>query len=112
MTYDVVFHSEVGNYLVYPEFKKFVADTAIDGVNRVLTENKEKISNDYKIMKHVICKGEKPQLMTVKSRGTNELIDNMDLSKVETKLQKDIMKQRKETQSKSAAENEQKKTQE
>lgn len=106
MTYDVVFHSEVASYLIYPEFKKFVADTAIDGVNRVLAENKEKISNDYKIMKHVICKGEKPQLMTIKSKGANELIDNMDLSKVETKLQKDIMKQRKETQAKEAAQNE------
>ena len=46
--------------MLYPEFKKFVADTAIDGVNRVLMENKEKVYSDYKILKHVNCKGEKP----------------------------------------------------
>ena len=66
MTYDVVFHDDVRHFIVRDDFKKFVADTAIDGVNRVLLENKEKISTDYKILKHLFCKGEKPQLMTVK----------------------------------------------
>ena len=38
-------------------------------------------------MKHVACKGEKPQLMTVKNReATNQLIGNMDISKAESKL--------------------------
>ena len=60
MTYDVVFHGDVANFLVYPDFKKFVADTAIDGVNRVLSENKEKLSADYKILKHINCKGVAP----------------------------------------------------
>ncbi len=101
MTYDVVFHNDVMQFMLYPEFKKFVADTAIDGVNRVLMENKEKVSSDYKILKHVNCKGEKPQMMTIKLKdATNQLIGNMDLSKAETKLQKDINKQRKETQEK------------
>ena len=31
--YDVVFHDEVKSYLVYPEFQKFVADTALDGIS-------------------------------------------------------------------------------
>jgi hypothetical protein len=57
MTYDVVFHTDVANFQAMPEFKKFVADTAIDGVNRILAENKEKLSADYKIMKHINCKG-------------------------------------------------------
>lgn len=92
MTYDVVFHPDVASFLVYPEFKKFVADTAIDGVNRVVAENKEKVSNDYKILKHINCKGEKPQLMTVKKRDAPGLIGNMDISKQQTKLQKDIEK--------------------
>jgi hypothetical protein len=35
-TYDVVFHDAIQQYLFHPEFQKFVADTAIDGVNRVL----------------------------------------------------------------------------
>jgi hypothetical protein len=87
MTYDVVFHDDVRKFLKNEEFKKFVADTALDGVNRVLAEHKEKVSTDYKIMKHVACKGEKPQLMTVKNReATNQLIGNMDISKAESKL--------------------------
>jgi predicted lysophospholipase L1 biosynthesis ABC-type transport system permease subunit len=95
MTYDVVFHDDVRQFLRNEDFKKFVADTALDGVNRVLAEHKEKVSPDYKIMKHVNCKGERPQLMTVKNKdAANPLIGNMDLSKAESKLQKDIMKQR------------------
>jgi len=35
-TYDVVFNNDVIKFLVHPEFKKFVADTAIDGIHNVL----------------------------------------------------------------------------
>jgi len=63
-TYDVVFHSDIGNFLLTsPDFKKFVADTAIDGVNRVLSEHKEKCSTDYKILKNLRCKGGEPGLL-------------------------------------------------
>jgi len=88
MTYDVVFHTDVANFLAMPEFKKFAADTAIDGVNRILAENKEKLSADYKIMKHINCKGHggRPQLMTIKTDTGNNLLNNMDYSKQETKL--------------------------
>ena len=83
MTYDVVFNTDVANFIVMPEFKKFVADTAIDGVNRILAENKEKLSSDYKIMKHINCKGHggKPQLMTIKIETGNDLLNNIDMSK-------------------------------
>lgn len=60
MTYDVVFHDDVRQFTAHEEFKKFVSDTAVDGVNKVLAENKEKVSGDYKILKHMSCKGEKP----------------------------------------------------
>ena len=70
MTYDVVFHPDVARFSTYPEFKKFVADTAIDGVNKVVAENKEKISSDYKILKHITCKGERPNKMLVKTAKT------------------------------------------
>lgn len=93
-TYDVVFHDEVKSYMIYPDFQKFVADTAIDGVGRVLQEHKEKISSDYKIMKNMKCKGETPALMTVKKESENPLIGNVDIDKVETKLQRDINKAR------------------
>lgn len=106
MTYDVVFHRDVANFIYMPEFKKFVADTAIDGCNRVLAENKEKISADYKILKHIQCKGHggKPQLMTVRVETENELLNNMDMSKRETKLQKDINKQQQQYKDQVAAE--------
>lgn len=83
MTYDVVFNSDVANFAQMPDFKKFVADTAIDGVNRVMATNKEKLSADYKIMKHINCKGHggKPQLMTVRTKTDNDLINNMDMNK-------------------------------
>jgi dynein assembly factor 2 len=61
-----VFHSDVGNFVNNPEFKKFVCDTAIDGVNRVLAEHKEKCSSDYKILKHMKCKGGAPGLLSIK----------------------------------------------
>jgi len=105
MTYDVVFNRDVANFVYNPEFKKFVADTAIDGCNRVMAENKEKLSSDYKIMKHILCKmhGGKPQLMTVRVDTDNELINNMDMTKRETKLQKDITKAQKEHREKEQA---------
>ena len=93
MTYDVVFHTDVGHFVVQPEFKKFAADSAIDGVNRVLADQKEKVSTDYKIMKHINCKGVRPQLMTIKSKNAPELLKNMDMQKHQTKQQKDIEKQ-------------------
>lgn len=93
MTYDAVFHPDVANFCQFnTEFKKFCADTAIDGVNKVIAENREKMSTDYKILKHIQCKGERPNKMMVKTAKTqeNELLANMDLSKQETKLQKEI----------------------
>jgi len=61
-------------------------------VNRVVEQNKEKVSNDYKILKHINCKGVRPNKMMVKTKATeqNELLKNLDLSKVDTKLQKEI----------------------
>lgn len=94
MTYDVVFHPDVAKFCVYPEFKKFTSDTAIDGVNKVVAENKEKISTDYKILKHINCKGERPNKMLVKTAKTeeNELLKNMDFSKTKSRLQGEVDK--------------------
>jgi hypothetical protein len=89
-TYDVVFHTDVMQFLVHPEYKKFVADTALDGIGQVLAENKEKVSRDYKIMKNLDCKGGEPSLMTVKELTGNPLVDNMDLDNVQTRLEKEI----------------------
>lgn len=84
-TYDVVFHDDVQKFLIHAEFKKFVADTAIDGIAQVLAEHKEKVSSDYKVMQNMNCKGEMPALMTVKVATDNPLLDNLDLDNYETK---------------------------
>lgn len=89
MTYDCVFHPDVSKFCIYPEFKKFTCDTAIDGVNKVVVENKEKISTDYKVLKHINCKGERPHQMMFKEVNKNPLLANMDLNNVKTKLQKE-----------------------
>ena len=65
-TYDVVFHTDIANFLINSDFKKFVSDTAVDGVNKVLAEHKEKCSSDYKVLKHLTCKGGEPGLITIK----------------------------------------------
>ena len=78
--------------MFHADFKKFVADTAIDGVGQAVAENKEKISRDYKVMKNLDCKGGEPSLMTIKVLTGNPLVDNMDIDNTETKLQKEIEK--------------------
>ena len=88
--YDVVFHDEVKSYLQYEEFQKFVADTALDGVSRVLAEDQEKISRDYKVMKNLKCKGGEPGLMTIKVDNDNPLLKNLDVNKMKSKLEKEI----------------------
>ena len=40
------------------------------------------------------CKGGEPSLMTIKVKTDNPLIDNLDLDNVETRLQKEIEKQK------------------
>ena len=77
---------------MHPEFQKFVADTAIDGVNQVLKDQQEKLSSDYKIMKNMKCKGGEPGLMTIKVENENPLLNNMDIDKTKSKLQKEIEK--------------------
>jgi hypothetical protein len=71
---------DIGNFLLQSsDFKKFVADTAIDGVNRVLAEHKEKCSTDYKIMKNLKCKGGEPGLLQIRVDTTNPLLKNIDV---------------------------------
>lgn len=97
-TYDVVFHPEVISMsMIYGgEFLKFVCDTAIDGVSRVVSTDNEKISKDYKMMKQLRCKGGKPASITIKVENTNPIINSLDPSKHETSLHKEVMAQSKE----------------
>lgn len=85
-TFDIVFNSDVGEFVKNQDFKKFVSDTAIDGVNKVLAEHKEKCSSDYKVLKHLQCKGGTPGLLTIKVQTEQKLLNNVDISKHETQL--------------------------
>lgn len=87
-----MFNADIGNFLLTggEPFKKFVADTAIDGVNRVLSEHKEKCSTDYKILKNLKCKGGTPGLLQIKVETSNKLLANASVDLHETKLMKDI----------------------
>ena len=97
-TYDVVFNPEVIKMtLLYSgEFLKFVWSTAIDGVNKVIAHEGEKVSNDYKIMRKMRCKGGKPASITAKIETSNPIINSMDPSKHETALQKELTAQSKD----------------
>ena len=43
-----------------------MCDTAIDGLNKILSKHNEKASADYKIMVNMKCKGSKPATLSVK----------------------------------------------
>lgn len=105
-TFDVVFHVDVMKFLIHEDFKQFVADTAIDGIRQVMAENKEKISTDYKILKNMMCKGGEPSLMTIKVATGNPLLDNVDVDKTKTALEKEITKQKDEAMEKERREEE------
>lgn len=59
-------------------------------------------------MKNLACKGGEPSLMTVKISTDNPLLDNMDIQKQESKLQKEIGNIKKEYLSKEEQEKEEK----
>lgn len=105
-TYDVVFNPEVikMTFAYSGEFLKFVCDTAIDGVNKVVANEGEKVSSDYKVMRKMRCKGGKPASITAKIETSNPIINSMDPSKHETALQKEIMSKSKGSQPQSKLE--------
>jgi len=47
---------------------------------------------DYKVMENMKCKGGEPALMTVKIEQQNAILRNLDPSKHETELQKEVAK--------------------
>lgn len=89
MTYDVIFHPDVFQMMLMygSEFQKFICDTAVDGIGRVLAEHKESISKDYKIMQKTRCKGGKPASITIKVETENPVLNALDVSKHKTKLE-------------------------
>ena len=91
-TYDVIFHPDVFHMMLMygTEFQKFICETAVDGIGRVLSEHKESISKDYKIMKNKRCKGGKPASITIKVETDNPIVNSMDVQKFKTKLEREV----------------------
>ena len=92
MTYDVVFHPDAitMGFLGGAQVHKFICDTAVDGVNRVLAMTKEHLSKDYKLMKNLRCKGGKPASLTVKMNDDESALANADVEKHQTAMQKEL----------------------
>ena len=78
------------------EFLKFVCDTAVDGIGKVIAHEGEKVSRDYKILRNLRCKGGQPASITVKIQSENPILNSMDPQKHETNLQKEVMSQSKQ----------------
>lgn len=77
-TFDVAFHPEAikkgGENLA---FKKFICDTAINGINNnILKSNNEKISNDYVLKTKINYKGKEISLMNVNTMSQKEQFKN------------------------------------
>ena len=49
------------------QFTKLICDTAIDGASKQLTDQNDVVSRDYKILKRMKCKGEKPSLLPMRT---------------------------------------------
>jgi hypothetical protein len=112
MVYDVIFHPECIQLSQAPEFRKFVCDSAIDGLNQYLKQGNETCSHDYKLMNNLKCKGGHPAYMTmkVKSKGKdkNKLSENLKVEKHQPQVLKEITKQKEEEMEKKRLKNEKK----
>lgn len=107
-TVDVVFHKEAFKYAHIDQFTKFLCDTALNGVERLVIERKQKISKDYIILKNMKCKGGKPAVLPInirdltnapesekrKGKGT-ERGRNPD---TKTKLERELLEQKEKAQ--------------
>lgn len=73
---DVVFHPDCLALCAKSEqFMKLICDTAIEAATKQITDQNDKVSRDYKILKRMKCKGEKPSLLPMrlgKIAGDNE----------------------------------------
>lgn len=99
LTFDIAFHpmalqiSETSS-----KFLKLVCDTAISGANQLMQSQGEKVSEDYKLMKNLKCKGGTPgSIMVAISRMENpdqpvkEREKTYKLSEEGPKLYKELM---------------------
>ena len=93
MTYDVVFHPEaISMSNRYPQFKKFVCDSAIDGLNgNLLSKTEEQISKYYSYVDKFKYKGNEIALMNVHSLNKSEFSEKLEgKDNYVSKMQKEI----------------------
>jgi dynein assembly factor 2 len=92
ITYDIAFHPEAIEKSKNMGFKKFVADTAINGINNnLLKENSEKISNDYVIITKYEYKGTEISYMNIFGLTKGEFDNQLEPKEnYQTNLQKEI----------------------
>ena len=101
-TFDVVFHPraiELANENV--SFKKFVCDTAINGINgQILSKEEEKISSDY-VVKKFNYKGLEVSYVNVHTLNKGEMDDRKEPSEFhKTEVMKEVEKLRAENEKK------------
>ena len=101
-TFDVVFNPKAielanGNL----SFKKFVCDTAIDGINgQILSKEEEKISNDY-VLKKFNYKGLEVSYVNVHTLSKGEMDDRKEPSEFhKTEVMKEVEKLKAENEKK------------
>ena len=106
MTFDVVFNPKaIELSMKNLSFKKFVCDTAINGINsQLLTKEEEKISNDY-VIKKFNYKGLEVSYVNVHTLNKGEMDDRKEPSEFhKTEVMKEVEKIKKEEDKKKAAE--------
>lgn len=99
-TYDVVFHPEAIKFAKDNlSFKKFVCDTAINGINsNLLKADNEKVSSDYIIKTKIDYKGAEVAYINVHSLSQKEFDSRREPSdNYKTSIQKEIDKIKSET---------------
>jgi dynein assembly factor 2 len=92
-TFDIAFHSDAIRMAKDNiSFKKFVSDTAVNGINNnLLKENSEKISSDYVIITKYEYKGKEVSYMNIHGLNKGEFDSQLEPKEnYQTNLQKEI----------------------
>lgn len=89
---DIVFHMNIIPYVMMSkDFKKMICDIAIDAVDNVLAQKKEKLDRDYKVLDDK-CVGGTPSLMPVRTKNFDGSTLPVQIEK--PKLYHDIMNEK------------------
>jgi dynein assembly factor 2 len=102
-TADVAFHPEALQLCTLPAFQKMVIHAGLEGVGKQLGERKEAVSFDYVVMRNLRCKGGEPALMPIRFDEAGGVVSGQGergREGRETKLQREIGRQKEEAKKK------------